>query len=48
MKAIALEPGTTNVYLTEVEEPQINQPDEVKTEKKRKVVEPMHRRINLN
>jgi threonine dehydrogenase-like Zn-dependent dehydrogenase len=30
MKAIALEPGTTNVYLTEVEEPQINQPDEVK------------------
>lgn len=30
MKAIALEPGTTNVYLTEVEEPQITQADEVK------------------
>jgi threonine dehydrogenase-like Zn-dependent dehydrogenase len=30
MKAIALEPGTTNVYLTEVEEPQIKQADEVK------------------
>jgi len=30
MKAIALEPGTTNVYLADVEEPQINAEDEVK------------------
>ncbi|MDB5022097.1 MAG: alcohol dehydrogenase [Pedobacter sp.] len=30
MKAIALEPGTTNVYLADVEEPQITAEDEVK------------------
>jgi threonine dehydrogenase-like Zn-dependent dehydrogenase len=30
MKAIALEPGTTNVYLADVEEPQIAAEDEVK------------------
>jgi threonine dehydrogenase-like Zn-dependent dehydrogenase len=30
MKAIALEPGTTNVYLADVEEPQITADDEVK------------------
>lgn len=30
MKAIALEPGTTNVYLTDIDEPQIKAGDEVK------------------
>lgn len=30
MKAIALEPGTTNVYLADIEEPQITAEDEIK------------------
>ena len=30
MKAIAIEPGTTNVALIDVDEPQVNAPDEVK------------------